>query len=69
MAHDVNRRIIDDDEALLHFAQASQNIAAMAALLRGLLGAMTLDECQAHREIRTLLERVATQQAKSLLSQ
>jgi hypothetical protein len=29
----MNRRIIEDDEDLPHFTQASQNIAAMAALL------------------------------------
>jgi len=38
MAHDLNQRIIEDDEALPHFARASQNIAAAAALLRGLPG-------------------------------
>ena len=33
VAPDVNRRIIEDDEALPHFTQASQNIAALMALL------------------------------------
>ena len=33
VAHDVNRRIIEDDEALPHFALASQNSAATATLL------------------------------------
>ena len=33
VARDVNRRIIEDDEALPHFTRASQNVAAMAALL------------------------------------
>ena len=57
MAHDMNRRIIEDDEALLHFTRASQNIAAVVALLCGLLGPTKLEDRQAHREIRTLLER------------
>ena len=38
MARDVNQRIIEDDEAIPHFARASQNIAAVAALLWGLPG-------------------------------
>ena len=54
--HDVNRRTIEDDEALPHFTRASQNIAAMAALLRGLLEPTTPEDHQAHHEIRTLLE-------------
>ena len=33
MAHDVNWRIIEDDEALPHFTRASQNITAVATLL------------------------------------
>jgi len=33
MARDMNQRIIANDEALPHFARASQSIAAMAALL------------------------------------
>ena len=33
MAHDMNWRIIKDDEALPHFTRVSQNIAAAAALL------------------------------------
>jgi len=61
VAHDVNRRIIEDDEALPHFTQESQNIAAMAALLRGLLEPTTPEDRRAHREIHTLLERAAAQ--------
>ena len=61
MARDVNQRIIEDDEALLHFTRASQNIAAVAALLRGLLGPATLEDRWAHHEIRMLLERAAVQ--------
>ena len=57
MAHDMNRRIIEDDQALPHFARASQNIAAMAALLRGLSEPATPKDRWAHHEIRTLLER------------
>ena len=33
---DMNRRIIEDDEALPHFTWASQNVTAAAALLLGL---------------------------------
>ena len=68
VARDMNQRIIEDDEALPHFTRASQNIAAVAALLWGLPGPMTPEDCRAHREIRTLLERAVTQQAKSSLS-
>ena len=57
MARDVNRRIIADDEALSRFARASQSIATTTALLHGLLEAATLEDRQAHHEIRTLLER------------
>ena len=59
MAHDVNRRIIKDDEALPHFAWASQNIAAMVALLRGLSWPATPEDHWAHHEIRTLLKCTA----------
>ena len=69
MARDVNWRIIDDDEALPRFALVSQNIAAVAALLRGLPGPVTPKDRRAHREIRTLLKRAAAQQAESSLSQ
>ena len=68
VARNMNQKIIEDDEALPHFTQASQNIAAMAALLRGLLGPTTLEDHRAHHEIHTLLERAAVQQAKSSLS-
>ena len=53
----MNWRIIEDDEALPHFTWASQNIAAMVALLLGLLEPATPEDRWAHREIRTLLER------------
>ena len=69
MARDVNRRIIEDDEALPNFTRMSQNIAAMAALLRGLLGPATPEDRWAHHKIRTLLEHAAGQQAESSLSQ
>ena len=68
MARDVSWRIIVDDEALPHFAQASQNIATMTTLLHGLPGPATPEDRRAHREIRTLLERAAAQQAESSLS-
>jgi len=66
--HDMNQRIIEDDEALSHFTQASQNIATMAALLWGLPEPTTPEDHWAHREIRTLLKRAAVQQAESSLS-
>ena len=69
MARDVNRRIIKDDGALPHFARASQNIAAAAALLQGLPKPATPEDHWAYREICTLLERAAVQQAESSLSQ
>ena len=68
MAHDVNWRIVVDDEALLHFAWASQNIAAVAALLHGLLGPATPEDHRAHHDIRKLHERAAAQQVESSLS-
>ena len=61
MAHDVNRRIIEDDEGLLHFTRASQNIAAMASLLRGLPEPSTPEGHWAHHEIHMLLEHMAVQ--------
>ena len=54
----MNRRIIEDDEALPHFTRVSQNIAAVAAFLQGLLEPATPEDHRAHLEIRTLLERV-----------
>ena len=69
MAHDVNQRIICDDEALPHFAWVNQNIATTAALLHGLLEAATSEDRRAHHKIRMLLERAVVQQAESSLSQ
>ena len=69
MAYGVNWRIIEDDEALPHFNQASQNIAATASLLQELPGPTMPKDHRAHHEIRTLLKRAAVQQAKSSLSQ
>ena len=68
MARDMNWRIIEDDEAHPHFTRVSQNIAAMAALLRGLPGATTPKDHWGYHEIRMLLERAAVQQAESSLS-
>ena len=59
VANDMNQRIIEDDKALPHFSQASQNIAVAAALLRWLSGPTTPEDHRAHREIRMLLKRVA----------
>ena len=69
MARDVNQKITEDDEALPHFTQASQNIAATTALLRGLSETTILEDHRAHREIHTLLEHTTAQQAESSLSQ
>ena len=68
MARNMNRRIITNDEALPRFARVSQNIAAAAALLHGLLEAATPEDHRAHHEIRTLLERAVAKHAKSSLS-
>ena len=57
MARDVNRRIIEDDEALPHFTRASQNIAAAAALLRGLPGPATPEERAAAQQTESSLSR------------
>ena len=67
MSCDVNRRIIEDDGALPYLAWASQNFTAVATLLRGLPEPTRFEDHQAHREIRTLLERAAVQQAESSL--
>ena len=68
MAHDVNQRIITDDEALPRFTWGSQNIAAVTALLHGLPEAMTPEDHRFHHEIHTLLESAVAQQAESSLS-
>ena len=67
-ARAVHQRILTDDGTLPHFARASQNIAAATALLHGLPEAATSEDRRARREIRTLLERAAAQQAESSLS-
>ena len=67
-ARTVHQRILTNDGAFPHFARASQNIAAATALLHGLPEAATSEDRRAYREIRTLLERAAAQQAESLLS-
>ena len=67
-AHDVHQRILTDDGTLPHFSWASQNIAAATALLHGLPEAAMSEDRRARREIRTLLERAAAQQAESLMS-
>ena len=64
VAHDVNRRIIADDETLPHFARATQNIATTIALIHGLLEATMPKDHWAHYEIRTLLEHAVAQQAE-----
>jgi hypothetical protein len=64
-AHNAQQRIVEDDDGLPRFTQASQNIAAAVALLRGLT---TPEGHQAQREIRALLEHTAMQQAESSAS-
>jgi hypothetical protein len=64
-AHDAHQRIVEDDDGLPHFTQASQNIAVMVALLRGLSEPVTLEGRQAQCEIRTLLRHAVVQQAES----
>ena len=56
MALDVHRRIIEDDDGVPHFTRASQNIAAVVAMIQGMLEPTMPDERRAHREIRTLLK-------------
>ena len=68
-ARTVHQRILTDEGTLPHFARASQNIATVMALLHGLPMATTSEDRRARREIRTLLERAAAQQAESSLSQ
>ena len=67
-ARTVHQRILTDDGALPHFARASQNIATATALLHGLPEATMSEDRRARREILTLLERAAAQQAESSLS-
>jgi len=64
----VYQRFLIDDGAHPHFTRASQNIAAAMALFHGLPEAATFEDRRARREIRTLLERAAAQQAESSLS-
>jgi len=68
MAHTIHQRILIDYGGLPHFTWASQNIAAVRALLHGLSEAVASEDRRARREIRTLLERAAAQQAESSLS-
>ena len=63
MARNVNWRIIADVEALPRFARASQNIAAMVTLLRGLPGPTTPEDHRAHHEIHTLLEHAVVERS------
>ena len=60
MADDMNRRIIEDDEALPHFTRESQNITIVAALLWGLSGPVMPEDRWAHHEIHMLLKCAAT---------
>jgi uncharacterized membrane protein YccC len=59
---------VEDSDDLPQFAQASQNIATMVALLQRLSKPMTLEEHKTQWEIRELLYRAAEQQAESSLS-
>jgi hypothetical protein len=64
----MNRRIVEDDDGLPRFTRASQNIAAVTALLRGLPEPTTPEGHQAQREIYKLLEHAVVQQAESSAS-
>lgn len=57
MAHDVQQQIMEDNDGLPWFTQASQNIAATAALLCGLLVPATPEERKTQWDIYELLER------------
>jgi hypothetical protein len=67
-ARDTHRRIIEDDNRLLCFARASQNIAMVVALLRRLLEPTTPKGRLAQHEIHPLLQHTVVQQAESLAS-
>lgn len=56
---------MEDDGGLPQFARAGQNIAAAAALVRGLPAPTTPEEQRIQRGIRELLGRAAEQQAES----
>lgn len=58
---EAHRRIVEDDGGLPRFARASQNIAAMTALLRGLSKQATPEAWQAQWEIHMMFERSVTQ--------
>ena len=68
MAREVHRKICEDDAEPPLFPRASQNIAAAAALLRGLPEPATPEERRAQCEVCALLERAAEQQAESSMS-
>jgi hypothetical protein len=70
-AHDVHRHICDDDDGDHPplFAQASQNVVAIAILLRMMPEPSTPEGRQAHKELCALLEHAAVQQAESSMSQ
>jgi hypothetical protein len=69
-AHDVHRRICDDDggDHPPLFARASQNIVVIAILLRMMPEPSTPEGRQAHEELHALLEHATVQQAKSSVS-
>jgi hypothetical protein len=54
-----------DDDAPLLFRRASQNLAAVAMLLRGCPEAATSKERRVRQQVRVLLEAAAAQQAES----
>jgi hypothetical protein len=68
IACDMNRRIVEDDDDLPHFARASQNIAVAAALLQGLSEPATPENRRAQFEFHTLLECATVQQVESSIS-
>jgi hypothetical protein len=59
---------VEDSDSLPQFTRASQNIAAVVALLRRLPEPATPDEHKTQREIREVLVHAAEQQAEISLS-
>lgn len=62
-AHDMNRRILKDDEGPPRFARASQNIVVAPAFLEELLEPTTLEGRHTHKKMCVLFERAARQQS------
>jgi hypothetical protein len=63
-----NVNVNADDDAPPLFRRASQNLAAVALLLRGCPEAATSEERRVHQQLKVLLEAAAVQQAESSAS-